>query len=59
MESNPSKTGVEGGFELDLAGAWRLLGKMMVSQDAFFVFGGNQWELFSGKISAPAYLYLT
>ncbi len=25
----------------------------------FFVFGENQREFFSGKISAPAYLYLT
>jgi hypothetical protein len=51
---------VEGGFELDLAGVQRLLGKNMVSQDAtIFCFGENQRELFSGKISAPAYLYLT
>jgi hypothetical protein len=51
---------VEGRFELDLAGARRLLGEVMVSQDAtIFVFGENQRELFSGKISAPAYLYLT
>jgi hypothetical protein len=34
IESNPSENGVEGGFELDLAGAQRLLGKMMVSQGA-------------------------
>jgi hypothetical protein len=27
MESNPSEQGVEDGFDLDLAGAWRLLGK--------------------------------
>ena len=59
-ESNPSEEGVEGGFELDLAGARRLLGKIVVSQDAtIFCFGENQRELFSGKISAPAYLYLT
>jgi hypothetical protein len=51
---------VEGRFELDLAGAWRLLGKITVSQDAtIFVFGENQQELFLGKISAPGYLYLT
>jgi hypothetical protein len=47
-------------FELDLAGARRLLGKIMMSQDAtIFVFGENQQELFFGKISAPTYLYLT
>ena len=52
---------MEGRFELDLAGALRLLGENMVSQDAtiFLVFGENQGELFSVKISAPAYLYLT
>jgi hypothetical protein len=52
---------VEGRFELDLAGARKLLGKIMVSQDANIIlfFGENQRELFSGKISAPAYLYLT
>jgi hypothetical protein len=39
-ESNPSEEGVEGGFELDLAGAWRLLGKIMVSQVAtIYCFG--------------------
>jgi hypothetical protein len=51
---------MEGRFELDLAAAWRLLGKNMVSQGAtIFCFGENQRELFSGKLSAPAYLYLT
>jgi hypothetical protein len=46
-ESNPSEEGVEGWFELDLAGAQRLLGKIMVSQDAtFFCFGENWWSYF-------------
>jgi hypothetical protein len=45
-ESNPSEKGVEGGFELDLAGARRLLGEIMVSQDATIsVFGENQQGL--------------
>jgi hypothetical protein len=54
--------GCHDAFELDLAGARRLLGKIMVSYPKtllFFVFGENQPELFSGKISAPMYLYLT
>jgi hypothetical protein len=52
--------GCHDAFELDLAGAQRLLGKYMVSQDAtIFCFGENQQELFSGKTSAPAYLHLT
>jgi hypothetical protein len=37
-------------FELDLAGARRLLGEIMVSQEAFW---SKSAELFSGKISAP------
>jgi hypothetical protein len=50
MESNPSKEGVEGGFELDLAGARRLLGEIMVSQDAtIFCFGDNWWSYFLGR----------
>ncbi len=43
-ESNPSEEGVEGGFELDLAGAQRLLGEIMVSQDATIFRVGKNWQ---------------
>jgi hypothetical protein len=53
-ESNPSKKGVEGRFELDLAGAWRLLGKMMVSQDAtIFVVVGISGSYFLERYQLP------
>jgi hypothetical protein len=54
MESNPSEEGVEGRFELDLAGARRLLGEIMVSQDAtIFCFGENQRSYFLERYQLP------
>jgi hypothetical protein len=58
-ESNSRKKRVEGRFELDLAFAWRLLGKMMVSQDAtIFCFwwesaGAIFWKDISSRAPLP------
>jgi hypothetical protein len=43
-EFNPSEEGVEGGFKLDLAGAWRLLDEIMVSEDATIFCVGENWR---------------
>jgi hypothetical protein len=59
-ESNPSEREWRAGLNLIWlvhGGFWAKIWcpKML----HFFVFGENQRELFSVKISAPAYLYLT
>jgi hypothetical protein len=53
-ESNPSEKGGGGGFELDLFGARRLLGKIMVSQGTtiFCFWGKSAGALFWKDISS-------
>jgi hypothetical protein len=57
-ESNPSEEGVEGGFELDLAGARRLLGKIMCPKMLLFfvlvkIGGAIFWKDISSCVPLP------
>jgi hypothetical protein len=50
---------VEGGLELDLVGARRLLGEIMMSQDIHFSLDPNRKSAgISSFVLAPGYLYL-